>query len=200
MSVTDSDIISLSLRDPLQFATLFDRHFAGIHSYFVRRGVANTAAQDLACDVFCRAFEYRRRFAPGAGGAIGWLYGIARNVLSHHLRSLERNGRAMERAYLREAPFETQLDRVDDRLDALVHRGLIADALDQLREEDREAVLLVGVDGLSYEEAARALDIPVGTVRSRTSRARSILRSALAELGPARLEDAMTADEGSERQ
>ncbi len=79
------------------------------------------------------------------------------------------------------APFT---DQVDDRVTAVAASRRLAEALAGLKAAYRDALLLVAWGGLSYQETAAALGIPVGTVRSRISRARADLRRALGDLAP----------------
>jgi RNA polymerase sigma factor (sigma-70 family) len=81
--------------------------------------------------------------------------------------------------------MEPFTDRVDDRVSASTASRRLAAGLARLPEELRDTLLLVAWSGLSYQEAATALGIPVGTVRSRMSRARSKLRRALGGTNPA---------------
>jgi RNA polymerase sigma factor (sigma-70 family) len=119
------------------------------------------------------AFRRRSSFDPTYESARPWLLGIATNVIRRRLRD--------ERAYLerlRHVPASIPVDETSDvdRVDAQRMRPLLVEALMGLSTEDRETFLLVAVAELTYAEAARALGVPVGTVRSRIHRARSSLR------------------------
>ena len=81
--------------------------------------------------------------------------------------------------------MEPFTDRVDDRVSASTASRRLATALARLPEKLRDTLLLVAWGDLSYEEVATALGVPVGTVRSRVSRARSKLRQALGGTNPA---------------
>ena len=122
---------------------------------------------------------------PGAGAGYGdqaaplpWLYGIATNVCRNATRSQRRHAAALGR--LPRPPHgPDHADAVGDRVDSERAMARIAAELEALPERDREVIALVVWSGLSYEEAARSLGVPVGTVRSRLSRARARLGSAL---------------------
>jgi RNA polymerase sigma-70 factor (ECF subfamily) len=105
-----------------------------------------------------------------------WLYGIATNLVRENRRNEQRRIRALARtdgAVL----FST------DSATGLAEHLRLASALASLKPEWRNVVLVIGVGGLSYEETAAALHIPIGTVRSRYSRARTQLIASLAEIG-----------------
>ena len=163
-------MISASIRSQAAFSEIFERHFDAIYGYLARR-VGSELATDLASDVFLTAFERRARYDTGRMEALPWLYGIAANKVRRHRRSEERRLRAVARA--------PTLGEVDAGARSAIDAS-IAEALASLSFIDREVLLLFAWADLAYEEIAQALDIPVGTVRSRLNRARRVLREALA--------------------
>jgi RNA polymerase sigma factor (sigma-70 family) len=169
---SDSVLIGRSLRDPQEFAVIFDRHWPAIHAYCTSRAAA--AGEDLAADVFRRAFAHRGRYDRRLQDARPWLYGIATNLLRHHFRASQRRGRADQRV-LALAELET-VAQPFEQLEAQLLGPRLTAALQSLAEADREALLLYAWAELSYQEIAVALDVPVGTVRSRIHRARARLR------------------------
>jgi RNA polymerase sigma-70 factor (ECF subfamily) len=139
-------------------------------------------AEDLTQDVFVRVFRSLDQYQPGSFE--GWLYRITTNLFLDGVRRrrrlrfdplLEEFGQWLAS---READPETE---VVGRLDAEVQAALAA-----LPPEYRVAVVLCDVEGLGYEEIARILDVPLGTVRSRIHRGRAQLRTALAHRRPTR--------------
>jgi RNA polymerase sigma-70 factor (ECF subfamily) len=166
---TDADVVAASLADPPRFADIFERHYEVVHRYAQRR-LGHTAADEVASETFLRAFDQRARFDRGQPDARPWLLGIATNILRRHWRTERRRLAAYARsvAVSNEAPPETQ---------GLAEETLAA--LRRLRRAEREALLLHVWGELTYDEIAHALAIPIGTVRSRISRARARLRRAL---------------------
>lgn len=152
-------------------------HFVAIYGYLARR-VGPDLADDLAAEVFARALRDRDRFDPALGTWRMWLFGIATNVVSKHRRAERRRLSAYAKAGSRAVESERVIgtDDVDDRLSAEDSLRVLARALKRLSGDQRDVLYLVGVAELSYEEAAAALGVPVGTVRSRVSRARAQLR------------------------
>ena len=182
---SDAEVIRASIQDPDAFRELFVRHYDALFSYFARR-LGREAADDLAAEVFLRAFHLRARYDGSYPSARPWLYGIAANLLRRHRRTEERR----LRAYARQAGERPAAQRVgwhedtDERLDGEAAGPALAKALAALTADQREVLLLFAWADLSYEEIALALGVPVGTVRSRLSRARERVRHALAGDGP----------------
>jgi RNA polymerase sigma factor (sigma-70 family) len=183
----DAAVIRLSLAEPEYFEVLFKRHAPSIQRYVVRRLGAD-AADDIVSETFLLAFRQRAGYDTTRGDALPWLYGIATNLLGRHRRNEIRLYKALARtgADPVTAPFT---DQVDERVTATAASRRLASALAGLSAAYRDALLLVAWGGLSYEETATALGIPVGTVRSRISRARADLRGTLGDLAPTRTEE-----------
>jgi RNA polymerase sigma factor (sigma-70 family) len=169
---TDAILIERSLRDPQQFGSVFDRHWAALHAYCTSR--AGAAGEDIAAESFRLAFDRRRGYDRHVQNARPWLYGIATNLLRHHFRSNQRGERAGRRAQ-GFAELET-VAQPFEQLEAQLLGPRLSEALGALAEIDREALLLLAWAELDYQEIARALDVPVGTVRSRIHRARARVR------------------------
>jgi RNA polymerase sigma factor (sigma-70 family) len=176
----DAAILAASVGDPQAFAVLFERHFAAIHRWLHRR-VGAPLAEDLAAETFTRAFDRRATFDGRYADARPWLFGIAANLVHDHRRSELRRLRALARAERWEAGAEDVATGAVARADAAALGPAVAAALAELRDEERDVLLLVAWAGLEYDEVARATGVPVGTVRSRLHRARRRLRAALGE-------------------
>jgi RNA polymerase sigma-70 factor (ECF subfamily) len=162
--VTDAQAIAASLADPEAFTVLFDRHFDAVHGYAQRR-VGPDLADEVAAETFTRAFDRRRRYDRSREDARPWLLGISANLLRRHWRTERRRFDA----YARSA------GTAGGEPSAGVSAELVA-ALKRLPRREREPLLLLAWADLSYEQIAFALDLPVGTVRSRISRGRARLR------------------------
>ena len=177
----DAAIIERSWREPERFAMLFDRHAARIHRYVARR-VGREAADDLVAETFLAAFAKRRGYFTAYRDAGPWLYGIATNLVGQHRREEVRQFRIRQAAWpeLAEPGHD---ERVVGDVTARSVRHQLAAALAALADGDRDVLVLIAWEQLSYTETARALAIPVGTVRSRLNRARARLRATLAD-GP----------------
>lgn len=136
-------------------------------------------AGDLVQETYLRALRKFGGFAPGTN-AKAWLFRILYNIFANdHRRRRRRPSVAMDEV---EAQFErlaVESWRRSGSQRAVEDRAALEGALSRLPEEFRATVLLVDVEGLTYDEAAAALGCPVGTVRSRLSRARRTLLAIL---------------------
>lgn len=133
--------------------------------------------ESLLGDLFHVAFEARSRYDLDRSDARPWLYGIAANLVMKHLRTEGRHRSALERLASRgenaPSPFDERV--TNDAANAQLWSE-VAEVICDLPDRDREVVLLYAWQELSYAEIAEALDIPVGTVRSRLNRVRTVLR------------------------
>ena len=166
---SDAVLIARSLADPDAFRLVFRRHYPSV-ARFLQRRLGASRGEELAAETFARAFARRDRYVPGAPTARPWLFGIASNLASAARRAEERQLRAYGRLPL--GRVEDEAASADARLDARSEIAPLVDSLLALSREDREALLLYAWADLTYAEIAEALGIPVGTVRSRISRAR----------------------------
>ena len=178
-SATDGEILAAIANGNLDaLGQLFDRHGHGVRSFLGRMGVAASDADDLLQATFLEVVRAAGRFDPRLP-ARNWLLGIANAMLRRHRRSLRRApARLVTAAGLAPAtlpPTPAELfdgDETTRRLDR---------AFTRLSPKKREVFVLVTLEGLSGDEAAHALGVPVNTVWTRLHHARSELRAALAE-------------------
>jgi RNA polymerase sigma factor (sigma-70 family) len=170
---TDAAIIERSWYEPHCFAEVFDRHGPHIHRYVVRR-LGREAAEDVVAETFLAAFRRRARYDVERADARPWLYGIATNLIGQHRRDEVRRYRLPPPAAEVAAPCPA-----DQVAASVTARAALTTALAGLAAPERDVLLLVAWEDLSYDEVATALGVPVGTVRSRLNRARRKLRTAL---------------------
>ncbi|HEX4520429.1 MAG TPA: sigma-70 family RNA polymerase sigma factor [Gaiellaceae bacterium] len=172
---TDATAIARSLVDPQAFTAVFDRHWAAIYAFCTSR--AGDGGEDIAAEAFRVAFDQRHRFDGRGDDAAPWLYGIATNLLRRYFRTAERGRRAARRAV--ETGHGDPTDDALNRIEADRLGPTLSAALRTLPAADRDALLLLAWAGLTYEEISEALDIPIGTVRSRIHRARTTVHAHL---------------------
>ncbi len=156
------------------FGDLFEAHARAIYNFCFRRTADWSVAEDLTSAVFLEAWRRRGDVDLISEAALPWLYGVAANLLRNQRRALRRHRSAIERM----APAAATPDFADDlaaRLDDERRMRELLAQMQHLSPGEQDVLALCAWQGLSYEDAARALDVPVGTVRSRLSRARTRL-------------------------
>ena len=179
---SDAAVIEASLTDGAEFTEIYERYFRTIYRYVARR-IGVSSASDLASDVFVKAFEARSRYDLDRPLCRPWLYGIASNLIRDYLRRQKRKERAYLHAQTIEDTATPAIELEHERIEAVLAVPEINQALSKLNKGDREVLLLAAVGELSYEDVAQALDIPIGTVRSRLSRARKRMQELLPAFG-----------------
>ena len=168
--LSDARILSDSVSQPARFSALYERHLRAVASYVARR-TGSELSEDLTAEVFVRAFRKRAVFRDDHGSALPWLLGIANNLIADHRRAERRRLEMLRRL------ATTRLGSSETTVRALAPE-LVSELL-RLPADDRDTLLLVVWGELSYAEAAVALGVPIGTIRSRIARARQRLGAAI---------------------
>ena len=169
--------------DERAFRTLVDEHRGRLQSFIERNIGRSSDAEDLTQQAFAEAARSIVTFR-GESALSTWLYGIAMNLVRNYLsraphrRYAFEDDNALESIASEGANPEEQAER-RELLAKLSHE------LETLPAEMRQVLMLVAVEEMSYEQAAVMLSIPIGTVRSRASRARTALRRRFGQEGVA---------------
>jgi RNA polymerase sigma-70 factor, ECF subfamily len=167
-------LAAIGERDLAAMRALYDRHAAWLSVRLTRRCNDCDVVADAVQDTFVAVWRKPQGFR-GDGDVAAWLWGIAIRRLVSRLRS--------HREVI--ASFEmvdaTPVPAAEDQVLLSVEYGDIGQALARLSPEMRAVIQAVVLDGLTAKEAARLLDMPVGSVKTRLSRAKAHLRAALAE-------------------
>jgi RNA polymerase sigma factor (sigma-70 family) len=174
-SIRDGEMIATSLANPRAFGVIFERHFAAIHGY-LRRRLDDHLADELASQTFLVAFDRRAHFDRSRADSRPWLFGIATNLAHNHRRRELRELRAIAAMRPDASPG---IDGVEARVDAGRMRSLLAQGLADLPAEEADVFRLLVWAELDQPEIAEALGIPLGTVKSRLSRARGRMQNSL---------------------
>jgi RNA polymerase sigma-70 factor (ECF subfamily) len=172
---TDAELVVSSVRDPDAFTQLFERHWEALFRFCQSR--AGSAGEDIAAEAFRVAFDRRRRYDARYSDSRPWLFGIATNLLRDHFRSTRREEQKLARSATLDALAQSDGEPGD--LERQLLGPQLAGALQGLPAGDRDALLLLAWADLDYEQIAQALDVPLGTVRSRIHRARQRVRDYL---------------------
>lgn len=174
---SDESLWQASARgDERAFSELYERHVGTIYNYLFRRLADWSEAEDLTAVVFLEAFRRRREVVIVEGKLLPWLYGMATNVLRNRRRALWRHRHLV--AQLASQPGTKAVPDLAIRAEAARQMRSVLKHIAKLPRSQQDVIALCVWSDLSYAEAAAALGVPIGTVRSRLSRA----RAALAEL------------------
>lgn len=161
------------------FAQLFDAHAADLRRYVCARA-GEHHADDLVAEAFAVAIDRRSTYDPSRAPVRAWLFGITHTLLRAHFRSQDRAERALARVHGERAVSETAPEGlVTARVDASRRLEVIASALAELTEDERDVLLLSSWAHLEPAEIAEILSVPASTVRSRLHRTRTRLRTLL---------------------
>ncbi|MCX4665294.1 RNA polymerase sigma factor [Streptomyces sp. NBC_01381] len=156
------------------FGELFDAYARSVYNHAYRLTGDWSAAEDAVSLTFLEAWRLRGRIDEDGGSLRPWLLGVATNVTRNARRATRRHAAAVARLP-RDETVADFADEVAERIDDKEQLALVRKALNALRRPEREVLALCVWSGLGYAAAAEALGIPVGTVRSRLSRARTKL-------------------------
>jgi RNA polymerase sigma-70 factor (ECF subfamily) len=180
--VTDDVLLRKSARgDEAAFTELYRRYQAPLFRFALRMAGNRWAAEEIVQDVFMTLMHDPKKFDVERGTLGGYLYGIARNRIMKHQERLPR-----------ELPLDLEVEEGNATLakwsdektpaqwaELKQRREMVRHAVMQLPVEFREAIVLCELEELSYEEAAAALECPIGTIRSRLHRGRALLLAKL---------------------
>jgi RNA polymerase sigma-70 factor, ECF subfamily len=185
VTATDRELWQSALNgDAASFGALFELHARPVYNFCFRRTGSWSAAEDLTSDVFLLAWRRRREvvFTVEGGSVLPWLLGVASNLLRNWHRSQRRATAALTRLGASPDTADFADDVVGRLADERRMREVLA-VVDRLQVGEQEVLALCAWAGLSYEDCALALGVPIGTVRSRLARARAHLAELLAAGG-----------------
>jgi RNA polymerase sigma-70 factor (ECF subfamily) len=169
-------------RDASAFAELIDSYQSRVYGYVRRMLRDHTESEDVAQEVFVKAFQNIDRF-DGRASFATWIFRIAANLCIDRARKRDRRP---EMVPFRTEGGPTEVDPADLRWDPQAYavtsemHVAVDRAVSELSDKLRSVLLLHDLEGMSYEEIAATLGIPVGTVKSRLFLARMRLQQALA--------------------
>jgi RNA polymerase sigma-70 factor (ECF subfamily) len=167
-------------RDPDLFETFYRRHVEAVQRFVARRVADPHLVADLTAEVFLAVIKSAHTYRADRGSVVGWLYGVAHNVVSAERRRRAREHLAHERVAGRRELTGEDVARIEDRIDAEARARQLGAAMDRLGQGERAVLELVVLDGLTVTDAAHALHIQPVTARVRLHRAKRALRDHLA--------------------
>ncbi len=163
------------------------RHGPEIYRFVLRSLGDPGAAEDVTQETFLKAWRHSGRYDPGLASLRTWLFGIARNAVTDHVRAAR--ARPWQSALAGDDVVEAAVHHVggpaDDPSDRLVGRWVVEEALLRLSQQHRVAIVQTHLRERPYEEVAAELGVPVGTLRSRVFYGLRALRAEMEEMAVA---------------
>jgi RNA polymerase sigma factor (sigma-70 family) len=175
---TDMELWERATRhDGGAFGQLFERHSQAIYNHCFRRTASWSSAEELTSIVWAEAWRRRKDVRLHSESILPWLLAVANNCLRNYQRSQRRHQKLL--AKLPHVKIDDFAEDSVNRLDDERRMAAVLSVLSELRVEDQEVIALCDWAGLSYAEVAEVIGVPIGTVRSRLSRAHGRLRTTL---------------------
>jgi RNA polymerase sigma-70 factor (ECF subfamily) len=164
--------------DEEAFTALYRRHQAPLYRFALRMTGSPWAAEEIVQDVFMTLIREPRKFDPDRGALGAFLYGIARNRVMKHIERAPRD-LSLDEKIEQGIPLATERFTPVEWAEMRERREQVRAAVLELPVEFRETVVLCELEERSYDEAAKLLECPVGTIRSRLHRGRALLLAKL---------------------
>jgi RNA polymerase sigma factor (sigma-70 family) len=181
---TDTQLLIASRTEPEAFTELYRRHAEDLLRYFARRTLDPETAAELTAETFAEAFASRATYRDQGVNGVAWLYGIARHRLGRFFRSGRVDAAARRKLGMPERDLPSEdYERIEDLIDFAPIRAALAEALETLSPDQREAMRLRVIDGLGYAEVAERLECTEQNARQRVSRGLKKLALLLQERG-----------------
>jgi RNA polymerase sigma factor (sigma-70 family) len=181
---TDTQLLIASRTEPEAFTELYRRHAEDLLRYFARRTLDPETAAELTAETFAEAFASRATYRDQGVNGVAWLYGIARHRLGRFFRSGRVDAAARRKLGMPERDLPSEdYERIEDLIDFTPIREALAEALETLSPDQREAMRLRVIDGLGYADVAERLECTEQNARQRVSRGLKKLALLLQERG-----------------
>lgn len=160
---------------PSRFSEIFERHAPNVEAFIASR-IGHAAKDDVLSETFLVAFRQRKKFDLTVESARPWLLGIATRMIKRHRSDEAAHWRSLvASSQVADTSAPDEMNGVSDRVDAAAAVRELGPLISGLSRRDRDTLLLYAWGDLTYEQIAVALNVPVGTVRSRLSRIRTRL-------------------------
>ena len=172
------------VRDPDAFEAFYRCHVVEVTRFIARRVDDPYTVADLTADVFLAIIDSAHTYRPERGSVVGWVFGVARNVVSAERRRALRETAATRRIAGRRLLDPADIVRIEERIDAESSARRVYQALANVPDGTRRLLELVAVDGLPVADAAAALGISPIAARVRLHRTRGQLRNLLTDPTP----------------
>ncbi|HYE14661.1 MAG TPA: sigma-70 family RNA polymerase sigma factor [Pyrinomonadaceae bacterium] len=161
-------LVAVSRGDEAAFAALYDRYSPILLGLLLRILRSRAEAEDVLQEVFIQVWRQAGQFDPARGRPFTWLVTLARSRAIDRLRAVESRERAAQRSAEEARPEAATAETADDAAARSEQAEIVRRALAELPEEQRRALLLAYLDGMSQSEIAARTGQPLGTVKTRT--------------------------------
>jgi RNA polymerase sigma-70 factor (ECF subfamily) len=182
--LSDEDLLGRLTGDPAAFEVFYRRHVDQIIGFTTRRVREPADVADLVAATFVTVLTSAKSYDRQLGDPGAWLLGITARLIANARRRGARESAAIARIAGRRLIDQSDIERLEERIDAARTSQAVLAALGRLRPRAREALLLVGAEGLQPAEAARVLGISPAAFRMRLTSARRALDKAVAAHAP----------------
>jgi RNA polymerase sigma factor (sigma-70 family) len=178
---TDEELLALLPTQQEAFSEFYRRHAQRVLAFAARRLGDPEEVADAVAMVFVTVVEAAAGFRPERGRAVGWLYGVAANVIAEQRRASAREASALHRLRGRALIEPDDYADLESAVDAAAAARRLYQAMDSLPAGERAVLELIALEQLTVGEAALTLGIRPGTARVRLARARRRLRDRLGD-------------------
>ncbi len=166
--------------DKRSFSELYDRFSGAVFAIILTIIKDRAEAEDALQDCFCSIWDHAEQYDPSKGRVVSWIMTVARNKAFDHTAKLKRQGKIATR--VEEVSQEEPKITDQDAFDSTVTREeshAVREALNRLPEEQRQAIQLAFIKGMTQTEVADSLDEPLGTIKARIRRGLYQMRGVL---------------------
>lgn len=174
-------LLRIAAADREAFRLFYDRHAPQVLAYVRSLGRSRDASEDVVQEVFLAVWRKAGTYRPERGDVAGWLYTMTRNKVVDLWRKLPTG--SDQQSTEESLAALSQRPEAESKVVSISLRQAMAD----LKLEQRQALELAYFGGLTYEETAERLKLPVGTLKSRIRAGLALMRGALSESGSSSL-------------
>jgi RNA polymerase sigma factor (sigma-70 family) len=186
---SDRELLRRLRADPAALEEFYLRHFDRLVGFVARRVREPAEAADVVASTWLTVLTSAPTYDSDRGEPVAWLLGIAARLIANGHRRRGRERSATGRIAGRRLLTSDDIERLEERIDASRTSGLALQALATLRPSAREALLLVGQDGLAPSEAAQVVGVNAAAFRMRLTSARRALRRSMADVSSVRTQE-----------
>jgi RNA polymerase sigma factor (sigma-70 family) len=181
---TDRELLQCLQADPAAFELFYRRHIDRVMRFTARRVGDPAEMADVVANTFLAVLTSAESYDPGRGEPTAWLLGITARLIANGARRGARESAVATRMAGRRLLHADDIERLEEQIDADHAAEAVIEAIGRLKPRAREALLLVGVEGLTATEASQLLGITAANFRMRLSAARRTLAKALHATSP----------------